>query len=412
MARPVLPQHEVNAVGAILEGLYQFRGSPQQRANFIINADLGNFVPSLDLNGPPGVVAGDFLNTLNMHGSLVSQPTYHALGKLFAYLLKFNDVGDGERKVIANLIAQYGLVRDLTYLEELHATYGVAVPPDISILISHPTVPKEFPTGPDFASQIEDPVRLEQVLNSEDNFLDMHVLLGAIYSARAVARIEYPEGNPKGTGFLIGPNLLLTNHHVLPDSTLLQNAVVRFGFYKDMLTIPLAGQVVKVLPDFYHFSPEKELDYTLVQLDGEPLKDIRFQGEMGNKSTLELIRENRHRGYLRVSDQIIQNVDRVNIIQHPSGDPLKVVLTQNYVTATMTADRVHYLADTDDGSSGSPVFNNLWEVVALHHGSKETKLKNPGGGGRSSYENEGIPMRAILADFKTKDLLKFLPAYQ
>jgi V8-like Glu-specific endopeptidase len=146
-------------------------------------------------------------------------------------------------------------------------------------------------------------------------------------------------------------------------------------------------------------------------VDGEPLTDIRFQGDLGAKSTLELIRENKHRGYLRVAGRTIPNLARVNIIQHPKGNPLKVVLTQNYVTAAMTDTRVHYLADTDDGSSGAPVLNELWEVVALHHGSKEKQLTTPGGGVRLSYENEGIPMRAILVDFKAKGLLKFLPDY-
>ena len=28
---------------------------------------------------------------------------------------------------------------------------------------------------------------------------------------------------------------------------------------------------------------------------------------------------------------------------------------------------VQYMTDTNDGSSGSPVFNSDWEVVAIHH---------------------------------------------
>ncbi|HEX8231255.1 MAG TPA: trypsin-like peptidase domain-containing protein [Chloroflexia bacterium] len=411
MPRPLLSQSEIAAVGDILERLYQFKGTPQQRAGFIVNADLGQFTDTLDLYGPTGVVAREFLNTLNTHGRLSNQPTYHALGKLFAYLLRGEEVGYDDQLVLANLVAQHGLVSDPSYLQDLRAKYGVTVPDSAAPSGPLPGVATEFPAGPNFTPKIQDYVRLEQVLNSEDNFLDMHLLLGAIYSARAVARVEYPKDKPKGTGFLIGPNLLLTNQHVLPDSSLLQGAAVRFGYIKDMLTVPLEGQVFNLVPGFYHSSPKGELDYALVQIDGEPLKDIRG-GDLGNKSTLELIRENKHRGYLRVSDQLIQNQERVNIIQHPSGDALKVVLTQNYVTATMTDQRVHYLADTDDGSSGSPVFNDLWEVVALHHGSTEIKLANPGGGVRVSRANEGIPMRAILADLREKNLLGLLPDHR
>jgi endonuclease G len=306
------------------------------------------------------------------------------------------------------------------YIETLRATYNLTITPAATpphgapagSVIAPPPAPGDFPAAPPFEAQIEDPVRLEQVLNSEDNFLDLHVLLGAIYSARAVARIEVPEGSAKGTGFLIAPDLLLTNQHVLKDTSFVEETVVRFGYLKDLLTVPLEGQIFKLVPGFYYASPQDELDYALVKVDGEPLKDIRFTGKLGEKTTLELIRENKHRGYLQVAGRNIQNLDRVNIIQHPNGNPLKVVLTQNYVTASMSATRVHYLADTDDGSSGSPVFNERWEVVALHHGSKETQLTKPGGGKRVSYENEGIPMRAILEDFKGKNLLKFLPEYR
>ena len=43
---------------------------------------------------------------------------------------------------------------------------------------------------------------------------------------------------------------------------------------------------------------------------------------------------------------------------------------------TVTRDRAtgevlhHYSTDTEAGSSGSPVFNDQWEVVALHHSVK------------------------------------------
>ena len=74
-------------------------------------------------------------------------------------------------------------------------------------------------------------------------------------------------------------------------------------------------------------------------------------------------RRGRHRGYLLVSPAKIVEHERVNIIQHPNGNPQKVVLTQNYVLADMSADRVHYLADTLPGSSGSPVLSGWlgWE---------------------------------------------------
>jgi V8-like Glu-specific endopeptidase len=54
---------------------------------------------------------------------------------------------------------------------------------------------------------------------------------------------------------------------------------------------------------------------------------------------------------------------------------------------------VHYRTPTDPGSSGSPVFNALWEVMALHHGGSASTPRLRGEG---TYEaNEGISLSAI-----------------
>ena len=82
---------------------------------------------------------------------------------------------------------------------------------------------------------------------------------------------------------------------------------------------------------------------------------------------LDLVRKGKHRGYLPLTPRLLQEHDRVNVIQHPDGKPLKVVMTQNYVVKTMTDTRVQYVADTMEGSVGVAVFNQTWEVVALHH---------------------------------------------
>jgi len=65
----------------------------------------------------------------------------------------------------------------------------------------------------------------------------------------------------------------------------------------------------------------------------------------------------------------------VNIIQHPLGQPKQVVIRDNRLLdlpkptgLDPKLDRyAQYEADTERGSSGSPVFNDQWEVVALHH---------------------------------------------
>jgi len=61
--------------------------------------------------------------------------------------------------------------------------------------------------------------------------------------------------------------------------------------------------------------------------------------------------------------------------------------------------RVLYQTATEGGSSGSPCFNQFWEVVALHHA------------GDPSYEgfynpafNEGIPISKIVERLRARDM--------
>ena len=56
----------------------------------------------------------------------------------------------------------------------------------------------------------------------------------------------------------------------------------------------------------------------------------------------------------------------LNILQNPNGAPKRVALRQNRFTALLERF-VHYESDTLPGSSGSPVFNDQWQVICLHH---------------------------------------------
>ena len=150
---------------------------------------------------------------------------------------------------------------------------------------------------------------------------------------------------------------MLTNYHVFKNKEMLASAVVRFDYHANADGATTQGRVYEFQPDFYIGSPDKELDFALVKIKGEPLADRKLEPGDEDLGYLELLRRGRHRGYLLLAPRDIVEHERVNIIQHPNGNPQKVVLTQNYVLANMSADRVHYLADTQPGSSGSPVLN-------------------------------------------------------
>ena len=61
---------------------------------------------------------------------------------------------------------------------------------------------------------------------------------------------------------------------------------------------------------------------------------------------------------------------RMNIPQHPKGGPLRYAIRNNFFvrTADNTAF-IFYQTDTEPGASGSPVCNDEWLVIALHHAS-------------------------------------------
>ena len=404
---------------ALLAGLYDFTDlGPRGRRVFLQNtAGLGRFVPGLDLTGPPETVAGDIIGRLERFGQLPDRESYHALGALLAAMHGLNDLADEDKAFIARAVVRYGLVADAAYVQELRATHNLQdapVRPPSAQAMAPSRSGAGAPPGPAFAPQIDDEPGLEAIINSADNFLDIHLLRGALYSSRAVARIEIPEGTAKGTGFLVGPDLLLTNQHVLQQQSVLEAAVARFDFLSDPSGIAEGkGSVVPFKPDFYFASPAEELDYALVRLASAPLKTIAVEDARKAEPIAALLAQGKHKGYLSLAPHLLVAQSRVNIVQHPDGDPLKAVLTQNYVSH-VTDTRVQYVADTMEGSSGSPVFNGFWEVVALHHSGKPYPPQPIGDALKKVWKgrfraNEGIPMPAMLGDFRTRKIDRYLP---
>ena len=207
---------------------------------------------------------------------------------------------------------------------------------------------------------------------------------------------------------------LLTNQHILKEKGYLEDAVARFGYEVDSSGVVQGGKVIGFDPNFYYSRPAEELDYALVSLVKEPLTHPSSGDDLQDKTKAELVLMGKHRGYLSLAPRLIVEYDRVNIIQHPDGDPMKVVMTQNYVVLDMANSRVQYVADTMPGSSGAPVFNQKWDVVALHHSGgpypSEMIVDTLKKAWKGRFRvNEGIPMRAILHDFKDRGLDRYLP---
>lgn len=193
-------------------------------------------------------------------------------------------------------------------------------------------------------------------------------------AARSVCRILGSSGT--GTGFLVGRGLLMTNNHVIPDATVAARAQAEFDYQQAASGEFLPAVRYPLDPSRFHTS--KALDYTLVGVVENPsLQPLSTWGTLRLNPSADPIPS-----------------EHVVIVQHPNGSYKQIVLTNNWIVSTQ-GPRLHYTTDTMPGSSGAPVFNDSWHVIAIHHGGG-TLVPDPRLGHR--YVNEGILMSAIKAD--------------
>jgi endonuclease G len=201
---------------------------------------------------------------------------------------------------------------------------------------------------------------VERVIGPTKDFLSAEFFELGSYAMRSVARIRTEFGGSLGfgTGFMVSPSLLLTNEHVLENAGWAAASVAEFDYQRDRLGRQKLVQSFHLDPERF-FVNDKALDFALVAVKPAPgvgtakLADFGFCPLVGVE------------GKILVTDP-------VNIVQHPQGRMKEVVIRENELSALPLGDLdgfAHYLGDTEPGSSGSPVFNDRWEVVALHHSS-------------------------------------------
>ena len=160
------------------------------------------------------------------------------------------------------------------------------------------------------------------------------------------------------TGFLVGPDLLMTNEHCLINIPLFAfNCKVYMDYYSDNRKGAVSAGVKRILKS------SKALDYALLRLD-------RRLGDT--------------HGWLQLDTKTPRKWSPVKIIQHPRGRSKEIVRRNTPITQVYS-DMIHYQADTQGGSSGSPVFSlDGNSVIAIHRA------------GKAGYYNEGVLMKRIV----------------
>jgi hypothetical protein len=205
---------------------------------------------------------------------------------------------------------------------------------------------------------------------------------------RQVCRVEPQVGAALGTGFLVAPNVVLTNFHVI-EKRLLESLRVRFD-HKVLpdRTLLQAGTVYRVTEclaysryspaDLMHPRPREataeELDYAFLRVEGMP-GEARVDGEPRGWLELSRTREPFNAG------------SPVLIVQHPEGQPMSVAVDE-FLGVNPSRTRVTYRPCTGPGSSGAPCFTRELRLAALHHSGGPRMPSSPG-------HNEGIPTDTI-----------------
>lgn len=187
---------------------------------------------------------------------------------------------------------------------------------------------------------------------------DVAFLRRGVEQAVSVCRIEVEGQGAIGTGFLVSQDLLLTNYHVLEDGGVTDNPTrwrLCFGRMTAASGMETMGQTFCLAENpIVRCSPTDELDYGLLRVESAILEADGI----------------RPVSYVRLSPTTRSGI---HVLQHPEGESMKIVFGTKGITGVYEEEGlIQYISRTSTGSSGSPCFNDDWQLVALHHAQRAT----------------------------------------
>lgn len=239
----------------------------------------------------------------------------------------------------------------------------------------------------------ENPEELEKNFSGEKAFTvsDIRKMFELVPNIGCVTN---KEGVRLGTGFLVKGSafgeeglLFVTNAHVISDTV--------------SRSIPCADARITFESEADSGMPVCLVQETLFTSEPGQLSGVTEAPGKLDVTICRLSRIPNHAQGLSMADIIPWPSPRTKafVVGHPRAGELQFSLQDSVLLDVCTEERLmHYRTPTDPGSSGSPVFNKSWEVIAVHHAGSQTCPRLSGSG---SYEaNEGITLRAIRLNWK------------
>ncbi len=327
------------------------------RRQALFQAGLDSLAPRIPLSGPAFTVTSSIVNFLAGYGHFFKDQ--EALGSFLNAMIASGQLGLEGQDKLRGWIAKYRMM--------------------VPIAASPPASDWKNPTTGD---------TVKEKIFGENTLRPIAFLERGWEVAQSVMYIEVSTQTQawSGTGSLIAPGLAMTNHHVVPEAGVLGGLTTTFNYQDDFGGHPLNTTPYRAKHGGL-YAAKQELDYAIFEVEGEPEKQF---------------------GYLPLAPRDVKQGDRINIIQHPNGGPKKITM-QNNLVEYVGGDVLQYVTSTNPGSSGSPVFNDQWLVVGLHHAGGNVKEPTTG---KFYNRNEGILLARILADLPAELRLRIHAAAQ
>lgn len=230
--------------------------------------------------------------------------------------------------------------------------------------------------------------------------------------ANSIARLTVPRyfnGSPDGkvmygTSWIIAPGILITNHHVIEARDRRPQPIGRgeqpakasdFELQAQRLIARFDYQVEREDGSYTEYrnarllAANRTLDYAVIELEQANM--------MIDRKPITIVPK----------QPTLTRGARMNIVQHPQGGPLHYAIRNNFfVRSADEPSFLFYQTDTEPGASGSPVCNDDWQVIALHHASRVVPSERVP---QEVLDGEPIKVMVLNEAINIHAILKHLP---